>query len=154
MGSSRHFERVHEQHPIDRGIGERQFELVDERGEAGPVGRPFHHPLHRRHEGEATLGLLAKETEIGRGIAHSQHAHAARVGKAPANAAADEAAGHDAEALGVEIAQVDDVDGHAAKVAWIFLRVVLPSAYRAGTGIATGAGTRNRACEAWTPAPN
>ena len=31
----RHFERVHEQHAIDRGIGERQLEFVDQRGKAG-----------------------------------------------------------------------------------------------------------------------
>ena len=111
----RHLERMHEQHAIDRGIGERQLELVDQRGETGPVGRPFHHPLHRRHEGQAALRLLAKQPEIGRRIADPEHAHAAGIGKALADAAADEAPRHDAEALGIEIAQIDDVDGHGAK---------------------------------------
>src|SRR5262249_5716673 len=63
--------------------------------------------------------LLAKEPEIGRRIAHPEHAHAARVGKALANAAPDEAPGDDAEALGIEIAQIDDIDRHGHKVAWI-----------------------------------
>src|SRR5262249_31740740 len=88
---ARHFERMHEEHAIDRGIGERQLELIDEGGETGPVGRPFHHPLHRRHEGEAAFRLLAKEPEIRRRIAHPEYAHAARVGKALAYAAPHEA---------------------------------------------------------------
>src|SRR5262249_4007104 len=39
-------------------------------------------------------------------------AHATGIGEALADAAADEAPCHAAEVLGVEIAQVDDVDGH------------------------------------------
>ena len=114
---------MHQEHPIDGGIGEGQLELIDEGGKPGPVGRPFHHPLHRRHEGEAAFRLLAKEPEVRRRVAHPEHAHAARVGKALANAAPDEAPGDDAEALGIEIAQVDDIDRHGNRVAWIlFLR--------------------------------
>src|SRR5262249_32688914 len=89
--------------------------------ETRPVGRPFHHPLHRRHEGEAAFRLLAKEPEIGRRIAHPEHAHAAHVGEALAYAAPDEAPGDDAETLGIEIAQIDDIDRHGDKVAWILI---------------------------------
>ena len=111
----RHFKRMHEQHAVDRGIGERQVELVDERREARAHRGPFHHALRRRHEGEAAFRLLAKEAEIGRRIADARDAHPARVGKARADAAADEAPRHHAQALGIEIAQVDDVDGHGAQ---------------------------------------
>src|SRR5262249_5687123 len=75
------------------------------------------HALRRRHEGEAAFRLLAKQTEIGRRIADAEHAQAAGVGEAGANAAADETSGDDAKALGIEIAQVDDVVGHGAKIA-------------------------------------
>ena len=113
---------MHQEYPIDGGIGERQLELIDEGGKTGPVGRPFHHPLHRRHEGEAAFRLLAKEPEVRRRVAHPEHAHAARVGKALANAAPDEAPGDDAEALGIEIAQIDDINRHGNRVAWISFR--------------------------------
>ncbi len=42
-----------------------------------------------------------------------EHPQATRIGKPPADAAADEATRHHAERLGVEIAQIDDVDGHS-----------------------------------------
>ena len=70
---------MHQQHAIDRGIRQRQLELVDQRRQRRPRGRPFHHALRRRHEGEAALGLLAEQAEIGRGIADAEHALAARV---------------------------------------------------------------------------
>jgi hypothetical protein len=83
----------------------------------GPIRRPFHHALRRRHEGETALRLLAKEAEIGCRIAHAEHAQPAGVGEAGTDATTDEAARHDAQALGVEGAQIDDVDGHGEKVA-------------------------------------
>ena len=72
----------------------------------------IHHALHRRHEGEAALRLLAKQTQIGRRIADPEHALPARVRPARADAAPDEAARHGAEPLGIKVAQVDDVVGH------------------------------------------
>ena len=88
---------------------------------AGRARRPAHHALRRRHQGEAALGLLAEQAEIGRRIADAQDPQCAGVLPARANAAADEAPRHDAEALGVEIAQVDDI--HEGKIARIGLRV-------------------------------
>jgi len=113
---------MNEEHPVDLGIGERHLQLIDQGGKTGPVGRPFHHPLRGRHEGEAAFRLLAKQAEIRRRITHSQHAHAAGIGEALADAAADKAAGHDAEALGIEVAQIDDIDGHGKTVARIACR--------------------------------
>ncbi len=115
----RHLQRMHEQYAVDRGIGERQIKLVDQRREARPVGRPVQHALHRRHEGEATLRLLPEQAEIRGRIADAEHAHAARVVEALTDAAADETTRHGAELLGVEIAQIDDIDGHLGRVAWI-----------------------------------
>jgi hypothetical protein len=109
----RHFERVHQQHPIDRGILQRQVELVDQRRQARPLRRPLHHALRRRHEGEAALRLLPEQSEIGRRVADAEHAHATGIIEPDTDAAADESPRNHAEALGVEIAQVDDVNGHA-----------------------------------------
>ena len=100
-----------QQHAIDRRIGQRQFVLLDQRGQRRPRRRPAHDALRRRHQGEAALGLLAEQAEIGRGIADAQHAQCTGVVPARANAAADEAPGHDAQVLGVEISQVDDIHG-------------------------------------------
>src|ERR1700692_2769332 len=68
----------------------------------------------------ASAGLLAEQAQIGRRIADAQDSE--RVGVLPArtNAAADKAPGHDAEVLGVEIAQVDHI--HEDKIARIGLR--------------------------------
>ena len=49
-----------------------------------PCRRPFHHALRRRHEGEAALGLLAEQPEIGRRIADADDAHG-RAGRASAS---------------------------------------------------------------------
>src|SRR5262249_23052689 len=47
-----------------------------------------------------------------------------------------EAPGDDAEALGIEIAQIDDIDRHGHKVAWIlFLRRLGPAWNRAPTAL-------------------
>ena len=116
VGVLRHFQRMHQQHAVDGGVRQRQLELVDQRRKRRPRGRPFHHALRRRHEGEAALGLLAEQAEIGRRVADAEHAQPAGVAPAPADAAADEMPRHRAEPLGVEIAQIDDVDGHGAEL--------------------------------------
>ena len=105
---------MHQQHAIDRRVRQRQLELVDQRRQRRLRGRPFHHALRGRHEGQATLGLLAEQPEIGRGVADAEDALSARIDPALADAAADEMPRHGAEPLAVEIAQIDDVDGHGA----------------------------------------
>ncbi len=108
-----------QQHAIDGGIGQRQFVLLDQRRQRRPARRPAHDALRRRHQGEAALGLLAEQAEIGRRIADAEHAQLMGILPARAYAAADETPGHDAEVLGVEIAQVDDI--HKVKIARIAL---------------------------------
>ena len=108
---------MHEQHAVDGAVAQRQVELVDQRGQGRPGRGPFHHPLRRRHEGEAAFRLFAKEPEIGSRIADAEHLHAAGVGEPGANATSDEAPGDHAKALGIEIAQIDDVVGHGTKIA-------------------------------------
>ena len=107
---------MHQQHAIDGGVRQRQFKLIDQRRQRRLRGRPFHHALRRRHEGEATLGLLAEQPEIGRGVADAEDALSTRIDPAPADAAADEMPRHRAEPLAIEIAQIDDVDGHGGIV--------------------------------------
>ena len=101
-----------QQHAIDRGIGQRQFRLVDQRREPGPVRRPFHHALRGRHEGQATLRILAENPEIRGGVADTGDPLAAHLVPMRADAVADKAPGHDPERLRVEIPQVHDVDEH------------------------------------------
>ena len=50
-------------------------------GQRRPRGRPFQHALGRRHEGDAALAVLAKQAEIGRGIAEAEHALALASGQ-------------------------------------------------------------------------
>ena len=141
VGVLRHFQRMHQQHAIDRGVGQRQFELVDQRRQRRPRGRPFHHALRRRHEGEAALGLLAEQPEIGRGVADAEDAHvrayrsSARRMPRPTKWRAT-----DAEPLGVEIAQIDDVDGHGGIVSTNATN--LPRRSRADVGFGYGYGSR------------
>jgi hypothetical protein len=105
----RHLERMDEQHAIDRSIRQRQIKLVDERRQRRSRGRPLQHALRRWHEGQATLRLLAEQSEVRGCIADAQNPHASGIGKARANAAPDEAPRRYAQALGIEIAQVDYV---------------------------------------------
>src|ERR1035437_9407826 len=66
----------------------------------------------RRHEGDAARAVFAEKSEIGGGIAEAEHALALRVRPAHMNAAIDQPPRHDAEALRIEIAEVDDIKGH------------------------------------------
>jgi hypothetical protein len=113
----RHFERVHEQHPIDISIREWQIEFVDQCGKAGPGCRPFHHTLGGRHECKAAFRFFPEETKIGRGIANPEHTHSSRIRKPLPNTAANEATRYDAEVLRIEVAQIDDIYRHAPNVA-------------------------------------
>ena len=100
----RHFQRVHQQHAIDRAVGQGQFILVDQRRKRRTRGRPFHHALSGRHEGEAAFGFLAEQAEIRRGVADAKHTHTGGIAPQSANTAADESARHHAEALAVKVA--------------------------------------------------
>ena len=73
-GVLRHFEAVDQQHAVDRGVRQRQVERLDQRGQRGLRGRPFHHALLRRHEDEAAFGLLAEQAEIRRRVAEPEQA--------------------------------------------------------------------------------
>jgi hypothetical protein len=105
---------MHEQHAIHRAVRQRQFEFVNQRGKRRPRRRPFHHALCGRHEREAPFRLFAEQAEIGCRIADAEHTLLAQIGPTLADAVADEMTRHRAEPLAVEIAQIDDVDGHAA----------------------------------------
>src|SRR5258708_20070657 len=97
---------------VDGGIRQRQRKCIDQRRQRRPGHRPFRDPLRRRHEGDAALAVLAEQPEIGRGIAEAEHPLALRARPARVNAAIDQPPGHDAEALRIKIAEVDDIDGH------------------------------------------
>src|SRR5207248_10362080 len=55
---------------------------------------------------------------VGGRVANPENAHAAGIGKALADTATDETARDDAQPLGIEVAQIDDIDRHGAKLAW------------------------------------
>ncbi|MGY4500140.1 glyoxylase-like metal-dependent hydrolase (beta-lactamase superfamily II) [Bradyrhizobium sp. GM24.11] len=105
-----------QQDAVDRGVGKRQRELVDQRGQRGPPRGPFQHALRRRHEGDTAFRILAEQPQIGRGIADAEHTLALGIRPALPNAAIDHLPCHDAEAPGIKLAKVDDVDGHDGNV--------------------------------------
>src|SRR6185437_16042520 len=107
-----HFQRMHQQYAVDRGLRQRHGELIDQGGQRGARGRPFQYPLCRRDESDATLGVFTKKSEIGRGIADAEHALS--IGARPAfpDGAIDQLPRHDAKTLRVEITEIDDVDAH------------------------------------------
>jgi len=104
---------MHQQDEIDRAVGQRHIAFVDQRRQRRACRRPLHNPLRARHEGEASFGLVAKQPQIGRRIANSEHTPRARIGPAAADAAANEAARDHPQPVGVEITQVNDIHGHA-----------------------------------------
>ena len=103
--------RMHEQHAVDRRVGERQVVFLDQCRERRLRRRPAHHALRRRHQRKAPFRLFTKQAQIGCGIADPEHALAGGVGPMRADAAADEPARHDAQPLSIEIAQIDNVHG-------------------------------------------
>jgi len=96
--------------------GERQFVLIDKRGQSRAQRRPLHDALPRRHEGETPLGFLAKQPEIGCGVPNAEHALTRSVATQRADASTDEAAGDNPQSLAVKITKVHHVDRHAAKL--------------------------------------
>jgi hypothetical protein len=110
---------MHEQHPIDRRVGERQGEIIRQRRQAGPQRGPFDHALRGRHEGEAAFRFFAEQAQIGGRVADAEDAQAARIGKARPYPPAHEAPRHVAEALRVEIAEIDHIKRHGAKLTQI-----------------------------------
>jgi hypothetical protein len=76
--------------------------------------------LHGWHEGEAAFRFFPKEAEIGTGVADPEDAQASHIREARPDATAYEAARHNAEALGVKIPQVDDINGHVHSLAFFF----------------------------------
>jgi hypothetical protein len=104
---------VDEEDAIDRGIRQRHRKFIDQGGERRTRGRPFQHALRRRHEGDTALGVLAEQAEIRRRIADAEHPLTLNIRPARMNAAIDQPPRHDAEALRIEIAEIDDIDGHA-----------------------------------------
>ena len=109
-----HFQRMHQQDAVDRGIRQRHTKIVDQGRQRRPRRRPFQHALRRRHEGDAALAVLAEQPEIGRRIAEAEHALALPRRPSRANAAIDQLPRHDAEALRIEVAEVDDI--HAGPI--------------------------------------
>src|ERR1700692_4379384 len=100
---------MNQQNAVDRGIRQRQQELIHQGGERGPRGGPFQHTLGGRHKGDAPLGIFTKKSQIGRRITDAEHALAIGVGPARPDAAIDQLPRHDPEALRIEVAQVNDV---------------------------------------------
>src|ERR1700694_3467196 len=107
-----HFQRVNHQDAVDGGIRQRQRKLIDQCCEGWARRRPLQHALRGRHEGDAALRVLAKQAEIRGGIAQAEHPLATGGRPARMNAAIDQPPCHDTEALRIEIAEVDDIDGH------------------------------------------
>src|ERR1700753_824564 len=99
-----------------RATRQRQREFVDQSGQRRPRGRPFQHALRRRHKGDAALAILAEQAEIGRGVADAEHPLTLGIRPARLDAAIDQPPRHDAEALRIEIAEVDHVDGHVSNL--------------------------------------
>src|SRR5262249_34793955 len=79
-------------------------------------GGPFQHALGRRHEGDAAFRIFTKKSEIGRRIADAEDALALRIGPALPDAAIDQLPRHGAEALRIEITEIDDVDAHGSNL--------------------------------------
>src|SRR5262249_8310548 len=108
--------RMNEQHTVDRGIRQRRREFVDQRRKRRPRRRPFQHALSCGHEGNAALGVVAEQPEIRRRIANAEHTLPLRVRPPRPDAAIDQLSRDDPEALGIEVAQVDDINAHVINV--------------------------------------
>ncbi len=139
-------ERVHQQHTVDAAIGQRQRRRIDERRGRVAVGRPVHHALLGRHEGQHPHRFGAVLVEVGRGVADAQHRMAVAGIEARARDAPDEPPRHLTERRGVERAQVGDIQGHgntmARRAQRGASRAPMGSGLRTRGGRTTGAITR------------
>ena len=106
-----HFETVDDENAIECRIGQRQGVVGDEGRRVRSFRRPVHHALDRRHEGDRPLGIC-EIGEIGRGVADAEHALTVDRGPALLQPLGDQPSRNDAEPLGVEGAQIDDIEIH------------------------------------------
>ena len=74
------FDGMDQQHPVDRAVGQRQVDLVDQGGVVAALARPARDALLGRHEGHGPLGFFHEGPQERRGIAQPQHGLAAHVG--------------------------------------------------------------------------
>ena len=107
------FHAVHQQHPVDRVVWQRQFGFIHQADRIGPLGRPMNHPLRRRHQRNHPLGLAGKLAQIGRGKAQPQHHLAGDIGPKIAQPLANHMPGDLTGAAFIKFAKVYDVIPHA-----------------------------------------
>ena len=117
LGIVRHLDRMDHQNPIHRRIRQRQRHLIDQRRQRRAFRRPFQHALRRRHESQTALRRVAKQSQIGGGIADAEHALVLGIRPARLDAAIDQPPRRDAEPLRIEVPEIDDVDGHGRTLA-------------------------------------
>src|SRR3984893_4871247 len=110
-------QRMDQQDPVDRIIGEGQFALVGEGHQVAPLGRPAQHPEQGRHQGERPLGVRRQRGQERGRIADADEAHPMEIRPYPLDRAADHAAGDLAEPAAVEISEIDDIRRHRGSLA-------------------------------------
>jgi len=113
--ASPRFDRVHQQQPVHRKIGEGQRRLIGQCDLAGAARRPGDDALLRRRHRHDAAGLGVELAQIGRRMAEAQHRQAAHVRPEIADATANEAQRHLAEMRAVEFVEVDDVVPHGVE---------------------------------------
>ena len=111
------FDGMDQQHAVDRAVGQRQVELVDQGGVVAALARPARDALRRRHEGQGPLGLFHEGPQERGGIAQPQHGVAAHARPHLAQPRPQQADRHLAEGAGVEFVEVEDVCPHIASLA-------------------------------------
>ena len=104
-------------HPIDAGIGQRHHAGFDQGRGRGAGGRPVHHALCRRHEGQNPQGVAAKHFQIGRGIADPENRLADAIVETGADRLGQKTLGRFAQGRIVKTAQIDDIERHGVFLA-------------------------------------
>ncbi len=103
---------MNREHAVDRGRGERQATILDERSGRRSLGRPINDALTRRHEAHDAFGLIAKRAQIGRCIAEAEEAISLNIRPHGPQTPPQQHAHDPAERIPIEIAQIDDIKVH------------------------------------------
>jgi hypothetical protein len=106
-----------QQDAVDRAVGQRQVELVDQGGVIAALARPAQHALLGRHESHGSLGFFHERPQEGRGIAQSQHGLATHARPDLAQAGAQQTDRHLAQGAAIELIEIEDVCPHIASLA-------------------------------------
>ena len=111
------FDGMDQQDTVDRAVGQRQVEFVDQGSVVAALARPAQHALLGGHESHGPLGFFHERPQEGGRIAQPQHGLTPYARPHLAQPRPQQADRHLAQGAAIELIEIEDVCPHIASLA-------------------------------------